>query len=98
MKSIALILLATVLFAFPAQAQDEYLELLRSDIRTEKVAIVTVAMQLDSEQSELFWPIYREPGVLYTRSPHKNAPTEFYVPQVSWENMQIFLLFFYLQF
>jgi hypothetical protein len=37
-----------------------YVELLRSDVRTKKVAILTVIMQLNDDQSAKFWPIYRE--------------------------------------
>lgn len=43
-----------------AYAEDPYLELLRSDVRTQKVALVTEAMQLDGEESTAFWPVYRE--------------------------------------
>jgi len=39
---------------------DPYLELLRSDVQTEKVAIMTEGMMLTSEQGDKFWPIYRE--------------------------------------
>jgi len=62
MKFIAPLLLAAFAFALPAQGQsaDQYMELLRSDLRAEKVAIVTVAMNLDDAQSEKFWPIYRD--------------------------------------
>ena len=35
-------------------------ELLRSDLKTEKKAILTAAMDFTPEQSEIFWPIYRE--------------------------------------
>jgi hypothetical protein len=37
-----------------------YVELLRSDIRTRKVAVVTEMMQLTAAEDETFWPIYRE--------------------------------------
>jgi DNA anti-recombination protein RmuC len=37
-----------------------YVELLRSDVKTKKVAILTDLMQLNDEQAEKFWPIYRE--------------------------------------
>lgn len=51
-------------FAAPAYPQedsmDPYMELLRSELRTRKVAAVTEAMMLSKEQSDLFWPIYRE--------------------------------------
>jgi hypothetical protein len=61
MKRIILAVLALTLFvAGNAQAQDQYLELMRSDIRTQVTAIVTEAMQLDEAQGEAFWPIYRE--------------------------------------
>ena len=53
--------LAAVLWAAPAMAQESpVLELVRSDFRTQKVAIVTLAMQLDTTQSSAFWPIYRQ--------------------------------------
>jgi len=37
-----------------------YVELLRSDVKTKKVAILTELMQLNDDQSAKFWPIYRE--------------------------------------
>jgi hypothetical protein len=43
-----------------ANAQEEYFELLRSDIRADRVAIVTEAMMLSDADAEVFWPIYRE--------------------------------------
>ena len=43
-----------------ASAQEEWLELLRSDLKAEKVALLTEAMQFTSEESDIFWPIYRE--------------------------------------
>ena len=46
-----------------AQAQEtpeKYLELLRSDVRTEKVAILTEALELPQTQADAFWPLYRE--------------------------------------
>ena len=41
-------------------AQEQFVELLRSDLRTDKVAILTVSMELTDEESKVFWPIYRE--------------------------------------
>jgi len=49
--------------ALPAAAQDgpeKYVELLRSDIRTDKVAVLTEALDLTQAQADAFWPIYRE--------------------------------------
>ena len=43
-----------------AQTADTYLELLRSDVKTQKKAVIAEAMELDELQSEKFWPIYRE--------------------------------------
>ena len=50
--------------ASPSSAQsptpETYLELLRSDVRTSKVEILTEALALSATQGEAFWPIYRE--------------------------------------
>jgi hypothetical protein len=37
-----------------------YVELLRSDLRFEKVAIITEMMQFTEAEDEKFWPVYRE--------------------------------------
>jgi len=37
-----------------------YVQLLRSDLRTEKVAIITEVMEFTEEEDAKFWPIYRE--------------------------------------
>jgi hypothetical protein len=37
-----------------------YAELLRSDVRTQKVAIITEVMGFTDEEDAKFWPIYRE--------------------------------------
>ncbi len=37
-----------------------YAELLRSDLRTQKVAVITEVMQFTEEEDGKFWPIYRE--------------------------------------
>ena len=45
----------------PAFGQiDSYVELLRSDIRTQKQAVLAEVMQFSDEQAAVFWPIYRE--------------------------------------
>ncbi len=44
-----------------AMAQGEpFMELLRKDIQTDKVLLMTAALQLTDEQGEKFWPLYRE--------------------------------------
>ena len=46
---------------FAASAQQQgFIELLRSDVRADKVAILTESMELTESQAESFWPIYRE--------------------------------------
>jgi hypothetical protein len=61
-----LVTLALLAFAGTAYAQEagtsneKYIELLRTNVRTEKVALVTEAMEFTDAQSGVFWPIYRE--------------------------------------
>lgn len=44
-----------------ANAQGEpFVELLRKDIQTEKVMLMTVALDPTEAEGEIFWPIYRE--------------------------------------
>ncbi len=50
-----IVLLCTVSFA-----QEKYIELLRQDIKKEKVGIITEVMDFAEEQTGVFWPIYRE--------------------------------------
>jgi hypothetical protein len=41
-------------------AQESYFELLRQDLATKKVALITEVMQFTDKESEVFWPLYRE--------------------------------------
>jgi hypothetical protein len=59
MKKLFLVL-ALLLVAKTASAQEQYVELLRSDIKTQKVAVITEAMALEENQSDAFWQIYRD--------------------------------------
>jgi hypothetical protein len=60
-KGIVTALIACVLMPVAAWAQmDSYIEMLRSDVRTEKVAVITEVMMFTDAESEAFWPIYRE--------------------------------------
>ena len=56
------LILLLVIFAGStlAGAQQELLELARADIRTARMGMVAAAMDLNPEQQELFWPLYRE--------------------------------------
>lgn len=55
-----LFVLALLFVANTAYAQEQYVELLKSDIKTQKVAVITEAMGLEEAQSEPFWQIYRD--------------------------------------
>jgi hypothetical protein len=60
MKKIIIGLIVLMSASLFAQSTDTYLELLRSDLKTKKKAIIAEAMELNELQSEKFWPIYRE--------------------------------------
>ena len=56
-----LVFLALLLsFARVGYAQDEYMQLLRSDVKTQRVGIITEVMQLQGEEADKFWEVYRE--------------------------------------
>jgi hypothetical protein len=56
-KLVILFLLVSSMSLF---AQDDFFELLRQDLKTQKVAIITETMEFTEEESNLFWPVYRE--------------------------------------
>jgi len=58
-KLLVLIAVAVLPTTLPAQ-EDAYVELLRSDVKTQRVAIVTEVMQFSDSAAAIFWPIYRE--------------------------------------
>ncbi len=61
LKNVKRVFLAALLLALPAlYAQADILELLRSDLRAEKQAIVTAAMNLSEAEGSVFWPVYKE--------------------------------------
>jgi len=47
-------------FAAADDGTDEFIELLRSDLRADKQALVEIAMDLTEADAEIFWPIYRK--------------------------------------
>lgn len=53
-------MIAVVTLTAQAYSQEAYMELLRSDLRTQKTAILTQAMELSNDEASKFWPIYRE--------------------------------------
>ncbi|MDZ7624380.1 MAG: hypothetical protein U5J96_08065 [Ignavibacteriaceae bacterium] len=60
MKNIILVLTLFSLTNLFAQDVDSYIELLKSDLKANKKAIITEVMNFDEQQSEAFWPIYRD--------------------------------------
>jgi DNA anti-recombination protein RmuC len=63
-----------------------YIELLRADVKAQKTAILTQIMQLNDEQAEKFWPIYREYDFeLQTLNDRKLAGIQEYAK--SYQNM-----------
>lgn len=59
-RLMAATLLALFVGGSPALAQADIVELLRSDIATQKKALLTYAMRMTEEESNTFWPIYNE--------------------------------------
>ena len=62
----AAVLVSLVSFANLSGAQsnepsfDSYIESLRADLRADKVALITDAMQFNDQDSKAFWPVYRK--------------------------------------
>ena len=54
---IIIMLAGSVLFA---QDETSFIELIKSDLKTERKAVLTAAMEFTEEESAAFWPIYRE--------------------------------------
>ena len=46
--------------AFAQGSLDSYIEILRSDLQTQKKALITEAMQLTDAEAKVFWPMYRD--------------------------------------
>jgi len=59
MKSLILFVLVSVSSIIMAQ-DISYLEYLRTDLADQKREIIAETMELTTEQSEIFWPIYEE--------------------------------------
>lgn len=64
-RTIFAAVLTVLVGAVCARAQDEaqldtYMEILRSDVRAEKIAIITEVMNFTDEEAARFWPVYRK--------------------------------------
>ncbi len=66
---LVLIFLGTTL---SAQSADDYIEIVRSALKTEKKAAIAEVMNLTPKQSEVFWPLYNE----YTAEAYKIGSKE----------------------
>ena len=60
MRKLIVLLIVFSISLVNAQNMERYLELLRMDIKTEKVRIITEAMKFNDQESQKFWPLYRE--------------------------------------
>ena len=60
MRKLIVLLIVFSVSLLNAQNMERYLELLRKDIETEKVRIITEAMKFNDEESVKFWPLFRE--------------------------------------
>ena len=58
-KLILIVALFSVTSVF-AQNVDDFIQLLKSDVQSNKIVIITEVMKFTDEQSEKFWPIYNE--------------------------------------
>lgn len=62
------LILTLIIFASTfTLAQESYLELMRQDLNTKKVAIISEVMQFTNEEEEVFWPLYREFDFEYSK-------------------------------
>lgn len=60
MKNLLTGILCLFVTASFAQSETDYLEYSRSVLNAEKKALVSEALQLSDQQSEVFWPLYNE--------------------------------------
>ncbi len=62
MKKLLFVIIALFLINTAAYGDgiEAYIEMLRSDIKTQKVAVITETMRFTDEGSAAFWPIHRE--------------------------------------
>ena len=62
MKKVVLLagLLLVVLSTSAVYAQDAVIEMYRSDLRAERIALIAEEMQFTDEEASKFWPVYRK--------------------------------------
>lgn len=60
MKKLLLIFLLVPLVNSFSQNVDDYVQMLKSNVQSDRIAIITQTMNFTDEQSEIFWPIYSD--------------------------------------
>ena len=72
-KHLIVMTAALTLMAVPSAAQratqdalDQYIELVRMDVRQERAEIVGASMRLSAGEASRFWPIFEEYEAAYT--------------------------------
>jgi hypothetical protein len=61
MKKLTLTLIAMLSLSFIyAQTVDDYVELVRTQLKADKKVVVTEVLQLQKSEGDLFWPLYNE--------------------------------------
>jgi len=59
-KTISLLSALLITISLYSQTADDYIEITRSLLKTEKKAAIAETMELSSAESEVFWPLYNE--------------------------------------
>src|SRR5574341_203851 len=59
MKKFLLLLFVMAATTTYAQDVDSYIELMRSEVKTDKKTIITEAMECTEAEAAVFWPVYR---------------------------------------
>ena len=59
-KTLTILLMMVISFGTYAQSDNDYVEIMRSVLKTEKKAVVAEAMQLTDAESGSFWELYKE--------------------------------------
>jgi hypothetical protein len=60
MKKLMLIVALFTITNIYAQSVDDFIALLKSDVQSDKIAIITEVMTFTDQQAEVFWPIYND--------------------------------------
>lgn len=62
MRKLLVVIVVLLIANTIAYGQDvnAYIELLRSDVKTQKIAIIKEAMQFTGVESSAFWPVYKK--------------------------------------